>query len=94
LTGIIQKYVDLLQSKIEANADAYRKTMGREPPPLLSDKAQQTRDALSGESKSGQSATQSQIVDKLPDPASVPRGTRVRDQLTGKILTSDGTSWR
>jgi hypothetical protein len=94
MTAVIQKYVDLLQSKIEANADAYRKTMGREPPPLLSDKAQQTRDALSGESKSGQSAPQSQIVDKLPDPASVPRGTRVRDQLTGKILTSDGTSWR
>jgi hypothetical protein len=48
LTGVIQKYVELLQSKIEANADAYKKTMGRDPPPLLSDKAQKTRDTIAG----------------------------------------------
>lgn len=65
LTAVIQKYVDLLQSKIEANADAYKKTMGREPPPLLSNKAQATRDALAGNKPASRDEAIKQAMDAI-----------------------------
>jgi hypothetical protein len=47
-----------------------------------------------GSGSASKSASAGQVVDKLPDPASVKPGTRIRDTKTGEILTSDGKSWR
>lgn len=101
--GIIQEAMHMMRSRLEAIGDAYTRGMGKASDgiTLLSPHAQAIYKSLSGGQDAPDHATeqgvqpaQSQMVDKLPDPASLPAGTRIRDTQTGQIMTSDGRTWR